>query len=158
MNIYRYLIFLLFLKAHLNYCRHFIDICLKPMEVLCGQMFGKGLDWMALKDALRHFPGDPVDTTPSFHCRGYRFNLTGCHTDQPRVFKNMKKRCRKILKDHALFIHCVNKHLNAFIVFHAHVYTSLVKMTRSFQGAHSLVGRGCVCGILEENKTTNSKI
>lgn len=45
------------------------------MEVLCGQMFGKGLDWMALKDALRHFPGDPVVTTPSFHCRGYRFDL-----------------------------------------------------------------------------------
>lgn len=63
MNIYRYLIFLLFLKAHLNYWRHFIDICLKPMEVLWGQMFGKGLDWMALKDALRHFPGDPVDMT-----------------------------------------------------------------------------------------------
>ena len=70
----------------------------------------------------------------------------------------MKKRCLKILKDLALFIHYVNKHLNAFTVFHERVHTSLVKMTRSFQGTHSLVGRGCVYGILEENKTTASKI
>ena len=63
-----------------------------------------------------------------------------------------------MLKDLALFTHYVNKHLNAFTVFHAHVHTSLVKMTRSFQGTHSLVGHGYVYGILEENKTTASKI